>query len=120
MPGMTSTPRKGRRDFEPASCLNETGVDCERVPAQEFALGWAATVMSPVGSSPTGSWPARIITDEPCERIVHARVCGGRREQSRPLPGSGRGDCVSVNSLPSGPPPLSSGVRWRAYYEPYQ
>jgi hypothetical protein len=49
MPGMTSAPRKGRRDFEPANCLNETGVDCTRVQAQGFAHGWAATVMSPCG-----------------------------------------------------------------------
>jgi len=49
MPGMTSAPRKGRRDFEPANCLNETGVDCTKVQAREFALGWAATVMSPCG-----------------------------------------------------------------------
>ena len=49
MPGMTSAPRKGRRDFEPANCLNETGVDCTKVQAQGFALGWAATVMSPCG-----------------------------------------------------------------------
>ena len=49
MPGMTSAPRKGRRDFEPANCLNETGVDCTKVQARGFALGWAATVMSPCG-----------------------------------------------------------------------
>jgi hypothetical protein len=49
MPGMTSAPKKGRRDFEPANCLNETGVDCTRVQAQGFAHGWAATVMSPCG-----------------------------------------------------------------------
>ena len=49
MPGMASAPRKGRRDFEPANCLNETGVDCTKVQARGFALGWAATVMSPCG-----------------------------------------------------------------------
>src|SRR5664279_5231976 len=49
MPGMTSAPRKGRRDFEPANCLNETGVECTKVQARGFALGWAATVMSPCG-----------------------------------------------------------------------
>jgi hypothetical protein len=49
MPGMTSAPRKGRRDFEPANCLNETGVDCTKVQARGFTLGWAATVMSPCG-----------------------------------------------------------------------
>ena len=49
MPGMTFAPRKGRRDFEPANCLNETGADCIKVQAQGFALGWAATVMSPCG-----------------------------------------------------------------------
>ena len=30
MPGMTSMPRKGRRDFEPANCLNESGMDCDK------------------------------------------------------------------------------------------
>jgi hypothetical protein len=40
MPGMTSAPRKGRRDIEPANCLNKAGADCER---------WAATVMTPWG-----------------------------------------------------------------------
>ena len=49
MPGMTSAPRKDRRDFEPANCLNETGVDCTKVQVRGFALGWAATVMSPCG-----------------------------------------------------------------------
>jgi hypothetical protein len=49
MPGMTSAPRKGRRDIEPANCLNETGVDCTKVQARGLALGWAATVMSPCG-----------------------------------------------------------------------
>jgi len=49
MPGMTIAPRKGRRDFEAANCLNEIGVDCTRVQARGFALGWAATVMSPCG-----------------------------------------------------------------------
>src|SRR5437867_1991412 len=34
MPGMTSVPRKGRRDFEPANCLNETGMDCDKVQEQ--------------------------------------------------------------------------------------
>src|SRR5664279_235213 len=28
MPGMTSVPRKGRRDFELTNCLNEAGTDC--------------------------------------------------------------------------------------------
>src|SRR5882724_9169461 len=49
MPGMTSAPRKGRRDIEPANCLNKAGVDCGRVSAQGFVPGWAATVMSPCG-----------------------------------------------------------------------
>ena len=49
MPGMTSAPRKGRRDTEPANCINETGVDCERFQARGFAFGWAATVMTPCG-----------------------------------------------------------------------
>ena len=49
MPGMTSAPRQDRRDFEPANCLIEKGVDCEKIRVQESALGWAATVMSPCG-----------------------------------------------------------------------
>jgi hypothetical protein len=49
MPGMTSAPRKGRRDFEPVNCLNETGADCNKVQAQQAASGRAATVMSPCG-----------------------------------------------------------------------
>jgi len=28
------------------------------------------------------------MTDEPYERIVHVRICGGRRAQARPLPGN--------------------------------
>src|SRR6266404_6017720 len=31
MPGMTSAPRKGRRDLEPVNCLNKAGADCETV-----------------------------------------------------------------------------------------
>ena len=48
--GMASVPGKGRRDIEPATCLYETGMDCAKVQAQEIALGWAATAMSPVVS----------------------------------------------------------------------
>ena len=93
MPGMTSAPRKGRRDFEPANCLNETGVDCTKVQARGFALGWAATAMSPCGLVPGKvNGPVRTITDEPYESITHVRVRGGRREQSRSLPGTGRRD----------------------------
>jgi hypothetical protein len=49
MPVMTSVPRKGRRDIEPANCLNETGIECDKVQAQELRMDWAATVMSPCG-----------------------------------------------------------------------
>jgi hypothetical protein len=35
--GMTSVPRKGRRDFEPGSCLNVTGAECEELPARKWA-----------------------------------------------------------------------------------
>jgi hypothetical protein len=48
--GMTSVPGRGRRDFEPATCLNETGTDCTRIQAQAIVSGRAATVMSPVVS----------------------------------------------------------------------
>ena len=34
--------------------------------------------------------------DEPYEGILHVRVCGGRRGQPRPLPGSERGRAASV------------------------
>ena len=39
---------------------------------------------APVAVQATGFWPVRAITDEPCERIVHARVCGGRRVSPAP------------------------------------
>ena len=29
-----------------------------------------------------------LITEEPYERIVHVRICGGRRGKPRPLPGT--------------------------------
>jgi hypothetical protein len=48
--GMASVPGKGRRDIEPDNCLNETGVDCAKLRGEEFALGRAATAMSPVVS----------------------------------------------------------------------
>ena len=48
-PGMTSALGKGRRDFEPANCLDETGAECQRIRVQEPAPGWAAPVMSPCG-----------------------------------------------------------------------
>jgi hypothetical protein len=34
--------------------------------------------------------------DEPYEGNLHVRVCGGRRGQPRPLPGSERGRATSV------------------------
>src|SRR5438477_9380598 len=37
------------------------------------------------------------ITDEPYDSISHVRVRGGRREQSRPLPGNEPGDDVSMS-----------------------
>ena len=78
MPGMASVPRKGRRDIEPANCLHENGTECTKVRAQNNELGWAAAAMSPCGLvNCKVNGPVRTITDEPCERIVHARVCGG-------------------------------------------
>jgi hypothetical protein len=79
MPGMTSAPRKGRRDFEPANCLNETGVDCTKVQARGFALGWAATVMSPCGvvnGKVLGQqWP--LLTNRMTELVTYGSVGGG-------------------------------------------
>ena len=36
--------------------------------------------------------------DEPYEGILHVRVCGGRRGQPRPLPGTERGRATSVGN----------------------
>jgi hypothetical protein len=79
MPGMTSAPRKGRRDFEPANCLNETGADCQSVRAQGIAFGWAATVMSPCGvvickvTGPRGP----LLTNRMTELVTYGSVGGG-------------------------------------------
>jgi hypothetical protein len=40
------------------------------------------------GGAPLGSPAAKVGTDEPYEGKLHVRVRGGRREQSRPLPGT--------------------------------
>src|SRR3974390_2585497 len=88
MPGMASVPRKGSRDFEPANCLHETGSECTKHRGQT-ATGRSAAGISPcclVNCKVNG--PVRTITDEPYEGNPHVRVRGGRREQSRPLPGS--------------------------------
>ena len=78
MPGMTSAPRKGRRDFEPANCLNETGVDCTKVRVRGFALGWAATVMSPCGVVNCKvfgpQWP--LLTNRMTELVTYGSVGG--------------------------------------------
>src|SRR6266567_6351545 len=87
MPGMTSAPRKGRRDFEPANCLNEIGVDCQRVRARWFALGWAATVMSPCGVvnckvlGPRGP----LLTNRMTELVTYGSV-GGVGRKPGPYP----------------------------------
>src|SRR6266404_3239123 len=89
MPGMTSAPRKGRRDFEPANCLNEIGVDCQRVRARWFAFGWAATVMSPCGVvnckvlGPQGP----LLTNRMTELVTYGSVGGvGRKPGPYPVP----------------------------------
>ena len=95
---MALLPRKDRRDLEPTNCLHETGSKCARVRAQENALGWAAKAMSPCGLvNCKVNGPVRAITDEPYDRIGHVRVRGGRREQSRPLPGSGPEPAVQLS-----------------------
>ena len=87
MPGMTSAPRKGRRDFEPANCLNETGVDCTKVQARGFTLGWAATVMSPCGVvnckvlGPQGP----LLTNRMTELVTYGSV-GGAGSNPSPYP----------------------------------
>src|SRR6266478_741929 len=87
MPGMTSAPRKGRRDFEPANCLNEIGVDCQRVRARWFAFGWAATVMSPCGVvnckvlGPQGP----LLTNRMTELVTYGSV-GGVGRKPGPYP----------------------------------
>ena len=79
MPGMTSAPRKGRRDIEPANCLNEGGADCERISAHGYVLGWAATVMSPCGlvnckvTGPGGP----LLTNRMTELVTYGSVGGG-------------------------------------------
>ena len=95
MPGMASVPRKGRRDFEPATCLHGNGTEYTKVRARSSAFGWAAAAMSPCGLvNCKVNGPVRAITDEPYEGNLHVRVRGGRRERSRPLPGTGRRDPV--------------------------
>ena len=92
MPGMTSAPRKGRRDFEPANCLNETGVDCTKVQARGFALGWAATVMSPCGVvnckvlGPRGP----LLTNRMTELVTYGSV-GGVGRKPGPYPAHNAG-----------------------------
>jgi len=87
MPGMTSAPRKGRWDFEPANCLNETGVDCTNVQARGFARGWAATVMSPCGVvnckvlGPQGP----LLTNRMTELVTYGSV-GGVGRKPGPYP----------------------------------
>jgi hypothetical protein len=93
MPGMTSAPRKGGRDFEPANCLNETGVDCTEVRVRRFALGWAATVMSPCGVvnckvlGPRGP----LLTNRMTELVTYGSVGGvGRKPGPYPAGNSRR------------------------------
>jgi hypothetical protein len=48
---------------------------------------WAATRHAPgLGTAQVTGWKAS--ADEPYEGILHVRICGGRRGQPRPLPGS--------------------------------
>ena len=99
MPGMTSAPRKGRRDFEPANCLNETGADCTKVPAQGIALGWAATVMSPCGVvnckvlGPQGP----LLTNRMSELLTYGSVGGvGRKPGPYPARNAGIGPGLPI------------------------
>ena len=79
MPGMASVPRKGRRDFEPANCLHETGTDCARVRAHRGELGWAATAMSPCGlvSCKVNGPRGPLLTNRMREIFTYGSVGGG-------------------------------------------
>ena len=72
MPGMTSAPRKGRRDFEPANCLNRTGADCQKGSNSHVAL-WSRTckVFGPQGPS---------LRNRMSELLTYGSVGGGGRE----------------------------------------
>ena len=67
MPGMTSVPRKGRRDFEPANCLNETGMDCDKVQEQGVRMDGQQQSCALWSRQLQGCWSVRAITDEPYE-----------------------------------------------------
>ena len=84
MPGMTSAPRKGRRDFEPANGLNETGADCARF--------WAQGLRSD-GQQKSGRLrsrklqvlgpPGPLLTNRMAELVTYGSVGGGG---SKPAP----------------------------------
>jgi hypothetical protein len=109
MPGMTSAPRKGRRDFEPANGRNKTGADCTKVQARGFALGWAATVMSPCGVvnckvlGPQGP----LLTNRMTQLVTYGSVGGvGRKPGPYPAPNA------AMTSL------FQCGHHWRGIGEP--
>ena len=110
MPGMTSTPRKGRRDFEPANCLNETGVDCTKVQARGFALGWAAKVMSSCGvvSCKVFGPQGPSLTNRMSELLTYGSVGGaGRKPGPYPAPNGGPTKPLGNSVVTEGPPSVS-------------
>ena len=123
MPGMTSAPRKGRRDFEPASCLNETGVDCTKVQARGFALGWAATVMSPCGvvNCKVLGPPGPLLTNRMSELLTYGSV-GGVGRKPGPYPAPNRRHRFPLGTLrefaylfcapPASPAAVGEAQRW--------
>src|SRR5439155_4651785 len=63
----TSVPRKGRRDIEPANCLNETGMDCDKVQAHGLRMDGQQQSCALWSRQLQGCWSSRANTDEPYE-----------------------------------------------------
>jgi hypothetical protein len=86
MPGMTSGRGKDRGDIELIILYqrNSLGLRLRAATCHALRRGTALVTGRKAGA------------DEPYERIVHVRVCGGRRGQPRLLPGSEPRDYVSV------------------------
>jgi hypothetical protein len=110
MPGMTSAPRKGRRDFEPANCLNKAGADCHKVQAQGAASGRAATVMSPCGvvNCKVLGLQGPLLTNRMTELVTYGSVGGvGRKPGPYPAPNGGPATQSGSSGASEGPPSVS-------------
>jgi hypothetical protein len=114
MPGMTSAPRKGRRDFEPANCLNKAGADCHKVQAQGAASGRAATVMSPCGvvNCKVLGLQGPLLTNRMTELVTYGSV-GGVGRKPGPYPTGNGAGAVSFHILRPRRPVPECG-RWTA------